>query len=102
MKHRHTGFTLVEMLVSITIVITLASLGYAGYHRVSEKSRTVVEINAARNLITAYLSHAADNSGQVLPGYKEDPAATNLNGQSLGYPSNARYPFRLAPSVPTV
>jgi hypothetical protein len=58
------------------------------------------EINGARNLIAAYLSHAADHNGAVMAGYRSDPDATNLNGTPLSYPMNARYPWRLAPDLP--
>jgi hypothetical protein len=60
------------------------------------------EVNAARNLIAGYLGHAADHNGQVLAGYQPDSTVTNLEGKPLDFPMNARYPWRLAPSVPAV
>lgn len=102
MKHRHSGFTLVELLVTITIISALGSLTFAGVRSVREKTKSVVEINAARNLITGYLGYAADNNGQVLAGYLKDPTVTNLEGELLEFPMNARYPWRLARNVPSV
>lgn len=102
MKVRRAGFTLVEILVTIVIITVLGSVGMAGYHKAREKSKTVVEMNGARNLIAGYLIYAADNNGQVLAGYKTDPSATDLQGNPLHHPVNARYPFRLAPSVPQI
>ncbi len=96
------GFTLVELMVSVAIVAALALAGTAGFQRVRENARCVTEISAARNLIAAYLGHAADNGGQVLAGYQTDPAATNLDGEELHFPLNARYPWRLAPNVPKI
>ena len=102
MRHRSSGFTLVEMLVTISVIATLATLTITGVRSAREKTRTVVEINAARNLITGYLGHAAENNGWVLPGYQNDPSATNLEGEVLSDPMNARYPWRLARSLPSV
>ncbi|MEO5713939.1 MAG: prepilin-type N-terminal cleavage/methylation domain-containing protein [Luteolibacter sp.] len=101
-KRRHAAFTLVEMLVTITLITTLGTLGFAGVRVAREKARLTVEINAARNLITAYLGNATENGGRVLPGYQTDPAAVNLEGRLLSEPMNARYPWRLAPLVPKV
>src|SRR6187402_861999 len=101
MRHR-PGFTLVETLVTISLIAILGGLTVTGIQCARKKARTVVEINAARNLITGYLGYAAENNGQVLAGYQTDPAATNLQGKPLEFPINARYPWRLAPSVPAV
>ncbi len=102
MKHQPSGFTLVEMLVTISVITTLGTLAAVGVRSAREKAKTIVEINAARNLITGYLGYAAENNGQVLPGYLSDPSVTNLQGKLLEFPMNARYPWRLAPSVPAV
>lgn len=102
MKRHHAAFTLVEMLVTISIIAMLGTLGFAGVRCAREKAKTVVEINAARNLIAGYLGNAAENNGRVLAGYQADPAVTNLEGTVLGFPMNARYPWRLAPSVPSI
>lgn len=102
MKSHLTGFTLVEMLVTVSLITALGTLTVGGIHCARQKAKTLVEINAARNLITGYLGHAAENNGKVLAGYQTDPAATNLEGKVLEFPVNARYPWRLAPSVPGV
>ncbi len=99
---KHSGFTLVEMLVTVSLIAILGTLAVGGIHCARQKARTVVEINAARNLMTGYLGHASENNGQVLPGYQTDPTAANLQGETLKFPVNARYPWRLAPSVPGV
>lgn len=101
-KTYHRGFSLVEAMVTIAIVAALATVGVAGYRCTKQKARSVVEVNAARNLITAYLGDAADNGGRVMPGYQEDPGATNLEGELLHFPVNARYPWRLTPSLPKI
>lgn len=90
------GFTLVELLTTITIIATIAGASAIGYQSVCQKARMVTEINASRDLMAAYLSDAADNNGAVMPGYQTDPNTTDLNGKPLAHPMNARYPWRLA------
>jgi prepilin-type N-terminal cleavage/methylation domain-containing protein len=102
MKKYESGFTIIEMLVTVAMLAALGGLTCVGIQSAREKAKTVVEINAARNLITGYLGHAAENNGQVLAGYLADPSATNLEGKTLGFPMNARYPWRLARSLPAV
>lgn len=100
MKRIQSGFTLIEMLVAVSLFATLGVVTLVGVKSARQKAKTVVEVNAARNLITAYLGHAAENNGRVLAGYQADPTATNLEGDILSEPMNARYPWRLARSVP--
>jgi prepilin-type N-terminal cleavage/methylation domain-containing protein len=102
MKHHPSGFTLIEIIVSIAIVATLGTVTLTCVRSARDKARMVVEINAARTLITGYLGNAADQNGYVMPGYQNDPSTTNLEGKLLSDPMNARYPWRLAPSVPAV
>lgn len=102
MKRQASGFTLVELIIAIAITTILTSLSVAGFKVAREKAQLATEINAARNLMTAYLGHASDNHGKLLPGYKADESTTNLDGQLLHYPVNARYPWRLIPDMPKI
>jgi prepilin-type N-terminal cleavage/methylation domain-containing protein len=102
MKRIPRGFSLIELLITVSIIAALGVAGAAGISSARRKAKCVVEINAARNLITAYLSHAAENGGKVLTGYQTDENVTNLEGEPLHYPMNARYPWRLVPSIPKI
>lgn len=97
-----SGFTLVEVLITFAILSVLTTVSVATYRSMRQKARSLVELNAARNLITGYLDDATERSGSVMPGYAADPRATNLDGESLGFPINARYPWRLARSLPQI
>lgn len=102
MNTRPRAFTLVEVMVSTLIVATLSALGVAAFHSMRERARMGSEIQAGRNLATAYLNYAGDHGGRLLAGYESDPEATNLEGETLHHPVNARYPWRLAPYAPSV
>lgn len=99
---RRSGFTLVELLVTITIIIVLAGVSFASLQCIRQRAKSVTEVGAARNLITAYLGYASDHNGQVMAGYQSDPEVTNLEGKPLHDPLNARYPWRLAANVPKI
>ena len=60
MKHHPSGFTLIEIIVSIAIVATLGTVTLTCVRSAKDKARMVVEVNAARTLITGYLGNAAD------------------------------------------
>ena len=97
------GFTLVELLVSITIVGMLAGFANAGLQKVISASHQAVEISAGRNMGQALLMYAQENNGTILTGYlsPQDPSlgqTLNDRGQLLS-PSHAaqRYPWRLLP-----
>lgn len=99
---KRQGFTLVELLVAVVITAALAAVGGVGLASVKKRAALAAETNAAHQLITAYLNYAADHQNMVMPGYKADPEATNLDGEPLHDPVNARYPWRLIPYVPKI
>lgn len=96
---RTAGFTLLELLISSTLILALGALGFATCTKLRVRAQMTTEIHAARNLATAFLSHASDHSGQLLAGYQSDPEARNFDGELLHHPVNARYPWRLAPYI---
>lgn len=95
-----SGFTLVELMVTIAIVTVLSAVGALTFTSVQEKAEMATEINGAKQLMSAFHQYAADHHDQVLPGYRSDPEAVNLDGKPLHFPQDARYPWRLAPYAP--
>jgi type II secretory pathway pseudopilin PulG len=90
---------MVELLVSVTIIIILAGLAYGGVGKAISMAHKAREINAGRNLITAYLNYAADNNGQYMPGMDYTVnQLTKPNGERITMAHTCqRYAFRLAP-----
>lgn len=90
------GFTLVEMLVSVTILAILAGLAGAGTSAAMAKARTVREMSAARNLISAYTAASSD-SEDLMPCYDKNAAPHEMpDGTVLSGELMHRYPYRLA------
>ncbi len=59
------AFTLVELLVVITIIGILASVGFGAYNLVIENARATEDLNNVKQLATAVNAYAADNDGYL-------------------------------------
>jgi len=95
---RRQGFTLLELLVVISIIALLAGLAFPVFQSVMLKGRMTKEIQAGRNLMTAFAAAAADRDGQFLGGYDRTVTEVVLpNGNPISGPPAQRYPYRLAP-----
>ncbi len=95
MKSR--AFTLVEMLVVIGIVLVLGTLITGVFMKTQQQGELAREVSAGRNLINAYLAGAADNNGELLPGYTTTPGPlSDDRGNPVGYPASGRYGWRVA------
>lgn len=101
LNSRIRAFTVFELLAAVACVAVLTALCLGTLRSSMTSANKVREINAARNLVTAYLASAADNDGRYLVGYDYTVNSTNvvynLNGQAVAAISGRRYPFRLAP-----
>lgn len=94
---KRTAFTLIEVLVVVTIIAVLAGTSTLVVSKVQEQGQITRELGAARNLVTAYLTAAADNDGQLLGGYVSNPGVIHDDqGRAVMYPASGRYPWRLA------
>jgi type II secretory pathway pseudopilin PulG len=98
---RRGGFTLVEMLVVVGLVLLVLVLMFPAFRSMRQRSAQVREMGAARSLFTAWSQYADSNNAQILPGYKNGLPAYDEKGdviatQTIGVAA-ARYPWRLAP-----
>ncbi len=96
------GFTLVELLVSLTIVVLLSTVSFGVFGVVKKRAMMAREMAAARNLMTSFSLYSADHGGEILPGYRSDAEVYNDRGEQLYAPANARYPWRLYPYIQDV
>jgi len=97
-RTRDGAFTLIEAMVSVGILAIMFALGSVGYSKVIKNGEKASELQAAKSLIGAYTSAAAENGGQFLPGYDRTVQSVSWrDGRSIsGGPPPNRYPFRLA------
>ena len=96
------GFTLLELLLSVTIISVLAAVSISSFSLFKRRAMMAKELTAARNIMVAFNLYSVENDGQILPGYKTDPAITNQDGEVLFSPMNSRYPWRLYPYIKDV
>lgn len=91
------GFTLLELLMVIAVIALLASLLTPALGKAKRRARLIEEMSSARQLILAMQMYGDDHTDALFPGYASDPNAVDDRGQSLGFPVNARYPWRISP-----
>jgi len=105
MKRRTTGpaFTIVEILVVISIIGILISLLTVGIQKAIETAKASKDQSRARQLIMAWQQYGNNNGDQCLPGYLSPEVQTawkvkyqNQNGNQLSPELAQTYGWRLA------
>jgi prepilin-type N-terminal cleavage/methylation domain-containing protein len=99
---KREGFTILELLLSVTIISVLAAVSISSFSLLKRRAMMAKELTAARNMMIAFNLYSVNNDGQILPGYKTDPNITNQDGEPLFAPINSRYPWRLYPYIEDV
>src|SRR5690606_17371874 len=98
---KRSAFTLIELLVVTAIVAVLTLIATAAVTKVRSQSDMTREIAAARNLVSAYLTYATENNGELMPGYTATADdVRDDTGAKVDYPASGRYPWRLAKYLP--
>ena len=91
------GFTLVELLVVVAVIALLLGLLIPAVSHIRKSGNQTREASAARQSMVAYRLYSNDHKNKLMPGYRESPGVRSETGNPLGFPINARYPWRLAP-----
>jgi prepilin-type N-terminal cleavage/methylation domain-containing protein len=94
------AFTLLELLVVITIIGVLTGVILPVINVAKRKASMVREMNAGRQIMAAYANYAAANDGNLMRGYDATVGEITLPGnKTVSGIMCARYPWRLAPYI---
>ena len=63
------GFTLLELLLSVTIISVLAAVSISSFSLLKRRAMMAKELTAAGNIMVAFNLYSVENDGQILPGY---------------------------------
>lgn len=74
------GFTLIELIVVIVIIAVLSTLSFFAFSKMRSKARGATCSSNLRQIGTAMLAYASDNSGQLPPLEDRTAPGDNLLG----------------------
>jgi prepilin-type N-terminal cleavage/methylation domain-containing protein len=92
-----SGFTLPELLVVVGVIGVLMAIAIPALRGALDSGRQTNEMAAARHLMLAWSSYAADQRDALMPGYLHGLRALDAEGNELTGEPAARYPWRIAP-----
>jgi prepilin-type N-terminal cleavage/methylation domain-containing protein len=81
---RQLGFTLVELLVVITIIVALAAIGFLGYSKFIEKGRKVQALAMMRDFESGMAMFITDYTKPPIPRSKRDTGWDTIYGDPGG------------------
>lgn len=91
-RNRKAGFTLVELLVSIVIVIALAALSFVIYGKATASSQRAVCVNIMRQFGTAMHGYLSDNHDRM-PNVQVNLQKPNYRHENDHHIFAALYPY---------
>src|SRR6266852_5379697 len=91
-KRRPRGFTLLELLIVIAVIVILASIGYPVYIGVQERAKVTKDMSNLRQIGIATQLYMNDNDG-VLPGSTTVPWMSQLHPKYLSSWNIFQSPF---------
>lgn len=81
-KRLHAGFTLVELLVVVLIIVVLASLSFTGYQLTMEKMQMARTLESMRQLAVGTILYPQDHNGYI-PRGDEGADGAGLGGRGI-------------------
>lgn len=87
------GFTLVELLVVITVIAVLAGIALPVFSRVQERAKALECANNLKNLALGAVAFMTDNDGDILVNDKDEPWPIILRNGSVNVNKVYQSPF---------
>ncbi|MHC5002914.1 MAG: type II secretion system protein [Planctomycetota bacterium] len=76
---RATGFTILELLVSLALIALLISLVVVSFRGVRASANRTESLNALRNMMRGYVTYHTDHRGNLMPGFVDEDVLNALD-----------------------